>query len=609
MAGRIPEKFIRDLLDRVDIVEEIGSRIEIRQRGRNHIGLCPFHSEKTPSFNVVPDKQFYHCFGCQKSGSVLSFLMEYDHLNYVQAVEALARSLGMEVPREAESSAQVNARKSRENLYATQELAAGFFARQLRSHSLRSRAVDYLKGRGLTGETAKRYGLGYAPPGGSGLLADLGKDEAARNGLLEAGLLVQDADGRVRDRFRDRVIFPIRDRRGRVIAFGGRVLGDGKPKYLNSPGSSIFEKGRELYGLYEALKATPALERIILVEGYMDVTALAQMGITNTVATLGTAITQHHVQRLFSVVDDLVFAFDGDTAGRMAGWKAAQTCLPLMNGSRTAGFLFLPQGEDPDSLVRKEGRGAFQDRLKEVVGLSDMVFDQLTGQPGSDPSTIDLSLEERGKLTNQALKLMAKIPQGPYLSLMKKQLQEFTRLDKDEFERLTANLEPPPAGVRPGISGLPVRSAPRKPRVTSLADKALRMLLKSPALAFEFELPEYQLLSSDAGLLAELAGQILQNNLQQADDLLGSLALDASYLDHLQQLRARDWELSTGSMREDYRGAITRILESIRAEETRERIASLKGRRPSDLSADERAQLKNSGRASTSLASPLTGGK
>ncbi|HKJ77760.1 MAG TPA: DNA primase, partial [Gammaproteobacteria bacterium] len=359
MAGRIPQSFIDDLLSRVDIVEVIDARVPLKKAGRDYAACCPFHDEKTPSFTVSPTKQFFHCFGCGAHGTALGFLMEYDHMGFVEAVEELAAKQGLEIPYEGGAPAAGPGRDLKP-LYDLLGQADRYFRHQLRNHPAAAKAVDYLKGRGVSGEVAAAFGLGYAPPGWDGLLQALGRDDGALKRLVEVGLLIEREEDRRRyDRFRDRVIFPIRDPRGRTVGFGGRVLGDDKPKYLNSPESEVFHKGRELYGLYEAQQAVRRPERLLVVEGYMDVVALAQHGIANAVATLGTAATADHLQRLFRVTGEVVFCFDGDEAGGKAAWRALENAMPQMRDGRQVRFMFLPQGEDPDSLVRAIGGEAF----------------------------------------------------------------------------------------------------------------------------------------------------------------------------------------------------------------------------------------------------------
>ena len=412
MAGRIPSQFIDDLLARTDIVDLIGSRVQLRKAGRDFQARCPFHDERTPSFTVSREKQFYHCFGCGAHGTAVGFLMEHDRLGFREAIEELAQKAGLEVPGDGEPS---RGGPDLAPLYATLEQVGQLYRRQLREHPESSRAVEYLKGRGLTGEIAGRYGVGYAPPGWDFLLARLGQDRASAERLFEAGLLAEQ-DGRRYDRFRDRIMFPIRDRRGRVIGFGGRVLGDGQPKYLNSPETAVFRKGRELYGLHEAQQARRKLERLLVVEGYMDVIALAQFGIDYAVATLGTATTPDHLQLLLRSAPELVFCFDGDRAGRDAAWKALETALPLATGSQSLRFLFLPDGEDPDTLVRAEGQGAFEQRLQRAQPLSELLFEHLSAQ-------VDMvSHDGRARLATLAKPLISKVPVGIYREMLEGRL-------------------------------------------------------------------------------------------------------------------------------------------------------------------------------------------
>ncbi|MFM1892488.1 MAG: hypothetical protein RLZ44_1565, partial [Pseudomonadota bacterium] len=359
MAGKIPQRFIDDLIARVDIVDVINQRVPLKKAGHEYKACCPFHDEKTPSFTVSPTKQFYHCFGCGAHGTAIGFLMDYDRLSYPEAIEALADDLGLEVPHEA----GVERGPDLSPLYEILEQAARFYAWQLRRHPDSARAVEYLRQRGVSGEIAADFRIGFAPPGWDNLLRELGGDARAVDSLRGAGLISEPEDGKRYDRLRDRIVFPILDARGRVVGFGGRVLGAGEPKYLNSPETPVFHKGRELYGLYQAKQAVKQLERLLVVEGYMDVVALAQFGIRYAVATLGTATTAEHLEKLFRSVPEVVFCFDGDRAGRDAAWKALETALPLLREGRQARFLFLPEGEDPDTLVRREGAAAFAARV------------------------------------------------------------------------------------------------------------------------------------------------------------------------------------------------------------------------------------------------------
>ena len=444
MAGLIPQSFIDDLLNRSDIVEVVGSRIQLKKAGKNYTARCPFHNEKTPSFSVSPDKQFYYCFGCGAGGNALGFIMDHDHLDFPQAVEELARRAGLEVPREDSGRGHKPRQPVDSPLYPLLAAAADFYRQALKSHPARKAAVDYLKGRGLSGIIARDFGLGFAPPGWDNLLKHLGGDALQQKALIDAGLLIENAEsGKRYDRFRDRVMFPIRDSRGRVIAFGGRVLGDDKPKYLNSPETPVFHKGQELYGLYEARQANRDLDEIIVVEGYMDVIALAQQGLRNAVATLGTATSEEHLKRLFRLVPSVLFCFDGDSAGRKAAWRALEATLPNLQDGRRARFLFLPEGEDPDSLVRAEGTDAFQARInQQAQPLADYFFQQLSEE--ADPR----SLEGKAHLATLAAPLIEKVPGANLRALMRQRLAELTGLNGEALHQLAAT--PAPASTPPG---------------------------------------------------------------------------------------------------------------------------------------------------------------
>jgi DNA primase len=374
----IPQSFIADLLNRVDIVDVVGQHVKLKKAGANYQGLCPFHSEKSPSFSVSPTKQFYHCFGCGAHGSAISFLMEYSGLGYVDAIEDLARSAGLDVPREERTANDVARQQQAMALSEVMSSAADWYRQQLKGNT---RAVEYLKGRGLTGEIAKRYALGYAPDGWQGLEAVFGpytNDEVAKT-LVEGGLVIQGeqsegAPVKRYDRFRDRVMFPIRNPKGQTIGFGGRILDQGEPKYLNSPETPLFSKGNTLYGLFEARQAIRAQEYVLVCEGYMDVVALAQLGFPNAVATLGTACTANHVRMLLRQTDKVVFSFDGDSAGQRAAQRALEACLPLMSDDKEIRFLFLPTEHDPDSYVRAYGAAAFEKVIKEAMSISSFFF-------------------------------------------------------------------------------------------------------------------------------------------------------------------------------------------------------------------------------------------
>ncbi len=434
MPGRIPDSFIETLNDRVNIVDVISARVPLKKSGREYNGRCPFHDDSSPSFSVNPDKQVYHCFGCGASGGLISFIMEFDKVDFVSAVENLASLAGLEVPSEA-ADPEAGHRKA---LYEMIEQADQAFRTSLKSHPNRDRAVSYLKSRGLTGIIAHRFGLGYAPDGWRFLYDQLGSDTPTKKILLESGLTVTNQQGREYDRFRDRVIFPIRDIRGRTIAFGGRVLDDSKPKYLNSPETKLFHKSDTLYGLYEARQASRSLDRVLVVEGYMDVVALAQYGIDFAVATLGTALTGQHFDRLSRQTAQVIVCFDGDKAGRTAAKRALDTMLPFLNDEFSIRFLFLPDGHDPDSLVRDEGKDAFLARLNDALPASEALIQLLSDD-------VDLSkIDGRARLTALALPKIAKIPTSIYRSLMLDTLAELSGTRRSDLdERLqNVNIEP-----------------------------------------------------------------------------------------------------------------------------------------------------------------------
>lgn len=383
-SGSIPRSFIESLLARADVVQVVNQRVPLKKAGSNYKACCPFHDEKTPSFNVSQTKQFYHCFGCGASGDALKFLMEYDGLTFVEAVETLAAQYGMQVPREQLSPKQEKVRqqkqKQKRDLYDVMHMVAKFYRYQLRDHPSSGSAKNYLRQRGLSPEIAKEFVIGFAPVGWDTLEKGLHADAILQQQLIQTGMLVKKDNGKQYDRFRERIMFPIRDGRGRVIAFGGRILGEGQPKYLNSPETPIFHKTNTLYGLFELRQSRVKYDHILVVEGYMDVVALAQFGFRNAVATLGTATTVEHLELLFRQVGEVVFCFDGDNAGLKAAWKALELSLPMMQQERSVKFLFLPQGEDPDSMIRKEGLNAFQARVSRALSLSEFLLQGLQGK-------------------------------------------------------------------------------------------------------------------------------------------------------------------------------------------------------------------------------------
>jgi DNA primase len=376
VAGRIPQNFIDDLITRTDIVEVINSRVPLKRKGKEFSACCPFHNEKTPSFTVSEPKQFYYCFGCHAKGNAIGFLMEYEHLSYIEAIESLAADQHLDIPREKGSHANQN-QEDKQPYYDILNKASELFQAQLKTSE---RAIDYLKQRGLTGEVAKKFNIGYAPDGWSFLTDALGKSNESLKALTKTGLIVTNDNNKTYDRFRDRIIFPITDQRGRIIGFGGRILDQGEPKYLNSPENTVFHKGLELYGLYEAKKALRQIDRILVVEGYMDVVALAQNDINYAVASLGTATTTEQIQKTFRATHEIVYCYDGDNAGKKAAWRALENTLSVIRDGMIAKFLFLPDKEDPDTMVRKEGKEAFENRIVNSSTLSDFLFDNLENE-------------------------------------------------------------------------------------------------------------------------------------------------------------------------------------------------------------------------------------
>ena len=573
MTGRIPQEFLDQLLNRVELVEIVNSRVPLRRAGREFMACCPFHAEKTPSFSVSPGKQFYHCFGCGAHGNAIGFLMAYERLEFLDAVEELARHAGLELPHVGGGG------DFSRTLLERVAQADRFFRQQLRAHSDRQRAVDYLRQRGLTGQIAGIFGIGYAPPGWDNLCRALRGDGVSAEDLLSAGLASRDEQGRLRDRFRDRIIFPIRDRRGRAIAFGGRALdNDATPKYLNSPETPLFRKGSELYGLHEARAHNRSLPRLIVVEGYMDVVALAQHGIGYAVATLGTATTAEHVERLFRVVNELVFCFDGDHAGRVAGWRALDVALPFLRDGRQIGFLFLPEGEDPDTLVRQEGQAAFERRLEQAMPLADYLFAELRGR--TDPET----LAGRARLAELARPLLEKLPDGHFRDLMGERLRR-------EAGLTATRLRPPPAATSRADHNLRLIRTPLR--------KAIALLLYRPELAQQTIVNDSVLLDhgeSGIKLLIELI-ETLRDHPQISVAALLERYRDTPEGVILERLAA--WEPEAPAESFQFDAEFADILAYLRRrDDPREHLPDILLRRgaPSALSAEEREALRNLGK-------------
>ncbi|MFZ2407101.1 MAG: DNA primase [Methylobacter sp.] len=470
MSGRIPREFIDDLLVRVDIVDLIDSHVPLKKTGNNFVARCPFHTEKTPSFSVNRKKQFFHCFGCGASGNAISFLMDFSHLDFVEAVEDLAGFAGLEVPRESIDYRPKQKKEDLTNVYALMEQVAAFYMEQLRTSDEGKKAVEYLKNRGISGDCARDFMLGYAPDEWKALTARF--DQRL---LLEAGLLVSKEDGQPYDRFRGRIMFPIRDKRARIIGFGGRVLDNSLPKYLNSPETSLFHKSKEVYGLYELLEKNAKPQRILIVEGYMDVIALAQFGIHYAVAALGTAASQAHLDLLFRFSSELVFCFDGDKAGRGAAWRAMESAFSSLKDGRQIRIMLLPQSHDPDSLIREEGVDGFTGRMQTAETLSEYFF-------GHFANELNLSeMEGRAQLVNSAKPYLEKLPDSVFKEMMFARLKELSGWAGLDVLENTATLAPKQRNPKqdPRI----IKKRPQDNGRLSSARVAIALLVQNPRLA------------------------------------------------------------------------------------------------------------------------------
>ncbi len=480
MAGLIPQDFIDDLVARADVVEVIGRRIQLKKAGKEFKACCPFHDEKSPSFTVSASKGFYHCFGCGAHGTAIGFLMEYDHMSFVDAIESLASTMGVEVPR---SEGDRPAQRYDELFSLTGKLEKHWQA-HLREHAP---ALDYVKKRGIDSTTAKRFGIGYAADSWSQVLDKFGGSAEATDKLLATGVIIRKDNGKHYDRFRDRIMFPIRDSRGRTIGFGGRSLGDGEPKYLNSPETVLFHKGRELYGLYEARQALRQIDRLVVVEGYMDVVALARHGIDFAVATLGTATTADHLNRLFRLTESVVFSFDGDRAGRAAAWRALENALPHIREGRQIRFVFLPDGHDPDTYVNEFGADEFVKAIDEGLALSEYLINELASQV--DMSSVD----GKARLAELAKPLINKIPPGVYRDLLIDSLAGTLGLAAPKVEKMIGQA---PASGETGARNTQKTSTALSRRGTvaagqpSVVRRAITLLLNHPTAASKLDLEQ-----------------------------------------------------------------------------------------------------------------------
>ena len=569
MSGRIPRQFIDDLLVRVDIVDLIDSRVPLKKVGSNFVARCPFHTEKTPSFSVNRNRQTYHCFGCGAGGNAISFLIDYAHLGFVEAVEDLAAFIGVDVPREAVDQVDFSSKQDTSRLYALLEQVAGFYVEQLRSNEGKV-AIDYLKQRGLTGEIARDFGLGYAPNSWDALLARFDQQT-----LVDAGMLVVKEDGKVYDRFRGRLMFPIRDKRKRVIGFGGRVLDDSLPKYLNSPETDIFSKGKEVYGLCELLENKAKPERILIVEGYMDVIALAQYGVHNAVAALGTATSKVHMDLLFRFASELVFCFDGDNAGRQAAWKAVEAALPSLRDGRQIKIMLLPQGHDPDSMIREESLQGFESRIADALVLSDYFFEHL-GE-GLNLATV----EGKAKLLSVARPQLEKMPRGFFREMMFARLREITGAKLQDAAR----------------GGSPIANqAKDKVQSASMMRKLLALLLQYPQLSQKAEQQMYELVDVNlAGMdLLKQVLELISREQPKTSAVLIEIFRGTEHEKVINALANLAWEVPEFDADAEFGGAWNQLLRQIQDN----RMAALidKSSRGESLTADELNIFKRGGK-------------
>ncbi|MDP2560746.1 DNA primase [Psychrobium sp. 1_MG-2023] len=516
MAGLIPRQFIDDLIARTDIVDLIDSRVKLKKAGKSYVACCPFHGEKSPSFHVSQDKQFYHCFGCGASGNVISFLMEYDRLDFVDTIEELASLYNLDVPREESNDNQKTAqqysieKQQKLDYYELMSQVSQFFIQQLKTNKNSEAVVEYLKNRGLSGEIAKRFGIGYSPDDWQVVLDKFCKVNGILNTqrqaqLLDTGVLIKNEKGRIYDRFRHRVIFPIRDRRGRVIGFGGRVIDDSTPKYLNSPETPIFHKGFELYGFFEAKQANRDLKRLLVVEGYMDVVALAQHGVSWAVASLGTSTTSEQIQLMFRNTSEIICCYDGDRAGRDAAWRTLQNSLPQLKDGRQIKFMFLPDGEDPDSMIRQLGEQEFVALVDQAMPLSQFLFDNLISQVEMD------SEDGRSKLANLALPMVNSISDGVFQQMMKEKLAKYLGMEASSLERF---IQAEPES--------PVKTKRKKASRGSIVRQAIGILVQHPNLAMTLDgMPRLdQIKLKGTELLQQLIDEVHQQPTINAAQLL-----------------------------------------------------------------------------------------
>ena len=594
MAGRIPQTFIDTLLEQIDIVDVIDGRVKLKKSGRNYTARCPFHDEKTPSFSVNQEKQFYYCFGCGASGNAIGFIMNYENIDFPKAIESLSNSLGLEVPQEMKSPRNLKhseSKKNHEALYECLSQVSKFYQSQLREHPAAHRAVAYLKERGLTGKIAKDFQIGFAPPGWNNLINNLGSSESDQQKLLDTGMIVKNEAGKTYDRFRDRIVFPIRDRQGRVIAFGGRVLGNDKPKYLNSPETSIFHKSSELYGLYEAKLHNRSLTRLLVTEGYLDVIALAQFGINYSVATLGTSTNKKHIERIFRLCPEVIFCFDGDQAGRTAAVKALEATLPTMLDGRQARFLFLPDGEDPDTLIRARGKDYLESLISSATPLEEFLFDTLSKDINME------TMEGRARFSKIALPHIDNLPAGIFRELMLQELANKTGISKSSFSYSEENAIRPPQEVEEN-SNLVATVTSNKSNNQSyesnpsfFINAAIKLLLHRPNLAHQVDQSILNKLENRATVVLRDSIKVLKKNSSPTSALLLGHWHGTTNEELLKKLANEEQLVPEEGIEVQFYDAITKILQISDESVISREISALKSKSYSSITDEEKKRL------------------
>ena len=562
----------QEILDKISIVEIISEYLSLKQKGDKHWGLCPFHNEKTPSFTVSPDKQFYHCFGCGAHGTAIGFLMEYDQMSFPESIHELADLVGMTVP----TTQSLSPSPATQNLYDLLDKVSQYYVHQLQTHPQRAIFENYLQQRGLSAKTIELFNIGMAPDGWDNVLKTFGTTELARKQLNEAGLLSSNDKGRTYDRFRNRVMFPIRDRRGRVIGFGGRVLDDSTPKYLNSPETPVFHKGHELYGLFQARKANRKLDRIIIVEGYMDVIVLTEHGITNAVATLGTATTPDHLRLIQRSTPEVIFCFDGDRAGRDAAWRAAENALPLLGGNQQLKFMFLPDGEDPDSVVRQQGTEKFNILVEQAQNYSDFFFATLENR-------VDIaSMDGRARLVEIAKPYLRHIPAGIYRDMLEQQLADRAQTNTALLHK---HLDKPPENKSKALQKALTASTAISP-----VRMAITIVLQHPELHSAVD--KFDKISTlerpGIKILVQMLETLRENPHLNTAALL-ERARDSEYAEHLQRLVQQPLSLSADELKHELVG----IIQQLQQQALSERQTYLTSKPFNQLTDAEKEEIRN----------------